>query len=172
MYSPSVQHLAWAVCWHQLWAGGEGKGGGLRHLGSHQVERAPNRAHAHMTACSWASSSIRKNIYISQEEEPRTKLPGDLLSCLTRFSVSGIARPGLRHSSESFLDVKQLSCCPAERYGAGISQTGSSEPHPHLIPYPIPGHSKEKGSVTRLGEPADSTAFMGIHNPPLAYSSL
>lgn len=145
--------LAWAACWHHGRAAGQegGGAGDLRPLESYRTEEtssAPNRAHAHTATCPQAFSSKQKNIRVSQGEELRTKLSGDLppgyrtALHLTQFSVSGIARPGLRHSSESFLDVKQRFCCPAECSQAGISQTGSSEPHPA-------GLSKGKASMHR-----------------------
>lgn len=70
-------------------------------------------------------------IFLSAENKLLHVPPGyPAALCRTQFSVSGIARPGLRHSSESFLDVKHLFCCPAECSRASISQTAPQNPIP------------------------------------------
>lgn len=82
----------------------------------------------------------------------------DLVFCLRNSKL------GLRHSSESFLDVKELFCCPAQCSRASISQ-GGSEPHPM-------GFSKEEGSGPDSVGTFGLSCLLGDPRCPSAWSSL
>lgn len=130
---------AWAACWHHGRA--VRVGGGVSQAPWQFQDKRTSSAPSRAQACRAPSSQLQL-----QTEKPEcsgTAPPGDLppghrtAQHLTWFSVSGIARLGLRHSSAN-LDVKELFCCPAQCSRAGVSQAGSE-------PYPT-GFSKEKGS--------------------------
>lgn len=130
----------WAACWHHGRAVGVGGGWSQApwQFQDTRTSSAPSRAQAYRAV------SSQLQLQTEKPECSGTAPPGDLppghrtAQHLTWFSVSGIARLGLRHSSENLLDVKELFCCPAQCSRAGVSQAGS-EPHPR-------GFSKEKGS--------------------------
>lgn len=119
------------------------------------------------------SGPYRKNTSVSQEEELRTKPPGDPLSgywtvlCLTPFSES---RPGLRHSSECFLDVKQPSCCcQLKALGLVFLRLVPW----NLLPTPTPFQDTSgKGFHGQTGRTCSLYCLSGDQQCPSAYSSL
>ena len=122
------------------------RGGGPRPLGSSRtqgpVQSQAGHRHTGQRAPRLQLQTEKPLSVRSGEAESRSAwgspawMPDSTASDLV--SVSGIARLGLRHSSESFLDIKELFYCSAQCSRAGISHAGS-EPHPM-------GFSKEEGS--------------------------